>query len=94
MIDAKQQTESCAKHRAALDRLVEIVPTEQPITVSIDGLPAFDVRNKAARQRLAAALEWVIETEITQLAIDDANAGNTIPFEQVKVELRKDDLSD
>ncbi|MFQ5733917.1 MAG: hypothetical protein ACE5KM_18415 [Planctomycetaceae bacterium] len=45
MLDAKPQPRTCEQHRVALDHLVTVVPTEQPICVSIDGLPAFDVRN-------------------------------------------------
>ncbi|MFQ5733763.1 MAG: hypothetical protein ACE5KM_17635 [Planctomycetaceae bacterium] len=44
---------------------------------------------KAARQRLAAALEQVIETEITQMAIDAANAGQGRPIQEFDAEFRE-----
>ena len=91
MSETRTETElrSSDAHRAALDHLVEVVPEDRAITVSIDGLPAFDVRNKAARKRLGEALEWVIEIEITQMSLDAADAGHTRLIEEFDAEFRE-----
>lgn len=95
MIPAEtQETRSAESHYAAIDHLVDVIPQDRPLTISIDGLPAFEIHNQTARRRLAAALERAIETEITQISIEEAEAGNTIPLEQVQAELEQDDLLD
>lgn len=92
MLESK--TESAIRsddpHRATLEHLAEAISSGRPLTVSIDGLPPFDVRNEAAKQRLAETLERVIETEITQMSLDAGTAGEADPVEEFDAEFRAD----
>lgn len=83
-------TRSSKAFREALRHLSQIVAEDASFSVSIDGLPEFKVQNKLARHELLEAIERAIQIEITEIAIDEADAGKVIPIEDIESALQNE----
>lgn len=79
-----QQTRSSKAHREALRHLADVFSNDAPFSVSIDGLPECEFENQKARQILIQAFERAIQIEITDISIDQADAGQVTPIEDIE----------
>lgn len=68
--------------------LAHIISTDASFQVSIDGQPEFEIQNKVAHRNLLEAFERAIQIEITEISIDEADAGQVTPIEDIESALQ------